>query len=396
MSMIKRLLEECLDKGICPEDYDNLAQKTVCSICINQPEIAAFISENTTCNHCSYCRSESEQTTAIQLLKIADYIREAIEDEYSQPVEILYYEDGEYFGPQITTSDILDEEAVSIENDDLRYDIISAIGHDLWCPKEGLGETPHEALSFGWQAFCELVKHECRYVFLNYTDDSHYISASEIPPHQFLDELGKVINHHNIYTNLVKGKKVFRIRPLKDGDAFEPCAAELGPPPVKFCNQANRMSPSGIPMFYGAEAQDTCVAEVSIERGNKAIIGEFEITEDIVLLDLTNLPPVPTIFQEDRLTRHGLHFLRDFEKDFTKPINNSPEIEYVPTQIVAEYVRQILHSPRNQKISGIIYSSSKNRKPAYVLFINQNHVADPGKVTKDTKMILTTAYAIEA
>jgi hypothetical protein len=118
----------------------------------------------------------------------------------------------------------------------------------------------------------------------------------------------------------------------------------------------------------------------------------------MLLLDLTRLSNIPSIFEEGSSERrHNLLFLRDFLKDFTQPIKKDgcEHVEYVPTQVVAEYIRHIYRHPSGASIDGILYPSAKAKgKSACVLFIDNDSFADPGEETEKTRMILQAASPI--
>lgn len=136
-------------------------------------------------------------------------------------------------------------------------------------------------------------------------------------------------------------------------------------------------------MFYGAFAEKTAIDE-TFEKGHKkpkvATVATFEATSDLRVLDLTALPPVPSLFdQSKRSIRAGIIFLYSFVKDVSKRIikDGIEHIEYVPTQIFTEYFRHIFFDEHGKKINGILYRSSKhNDEVACVLFLENKNCAD--------------------
>jgi len=76
--------------------------------------------------------------------------------------------------------------------------------------------------------------------------------------------------------------------------------------------------------------------------------------------------------------------MRDFLEDFRKPIarNGGEHIEYVPTQVVTEYVRTVAKCG-GKAIDGILYASArKEGETAVVLFADTHAVADPQMESK--------------
>jgi hypothetical protein len=140
------------------------------------------------------------------------------------------------------------------------------------------------------------------------------------------------------------------------------------------------MSPSGVVMTYAADDAETAVAETADEPGTFAV-GTFVIERDALILDLTRLPHPPSVFAElsDTLEydpRLQLNFLHSISRDISKPIarDNRVHIEYVPTQVVTEYVRTIVRVS-GRRVDGIRYHNSrKNAGTALVLFADQSHL----------------------
>ncbi|WP_157221188.1 RES domain-containing protein [Flavisphingomonas formosensis] len=74
-----------------------------------------------------------------------------------------------------------------------------------------------------------------------------------------------------------------------------------------------------------------------------------------------------------------MRFLWDFARDIAKPIkrNGREHIEYVPTQIVTEYLRRVFRDAGGQPIDGLIYRSSRHDgAKAFVLFCENDQCAE--------------------
>jgi len=126
-------------------------------------------------------------------------------------------------------------------------------------------------------------------------------------------------------------------------------AKDLGAPPPEAAAQS-RMSPAGIPMFYAADDAETALAETvdpPRTRVKAATIGTFETTDDCRIVDLRRLPAPPSYFDdspEARALQAPLGFLHGFRHDVSARIERDGRIhvEYVPTQVVCEYLRHVL------------------------------------------------------
>ncbi|TAJ11903.1 RES domain-containing protein [Patescibacteria group bacterium] len=162
-------------------------------------------------------------------------------------------------------------------------------------------------------------------------------------------------------------------------------AAEIGSPPEEFAVQSNRMSPAGVPMFYGAFELETAKAETldpAQHAGQTMSIGTFRALRDLRLLDLAELPDLPSVFDmENHYLIHPLRFLHAFAEDLAKPIarDGREHIEYVPTQIVTEYFRRVFQGAAKAQLDGLIYRSARQAGgKAFVLFCENAQCVEPG------------------
>lgn len=145
---------------------------------------------------------------------------------------------------------------------------------------------------------------------------------------------------------------------------------ELSAPPPKFAKHG-RMNASGISVFYGATDAETCIAEVRPPVGSHVVVGKFQILKDIRLLDLNILSEIyikGSYFDPEFKGRKGhAAFLQHLVGELTKPVMPEEEIfEYLPTQIVAEYLAEKV----KPNIDGIIFGSSQaqNEEQNLILF----------------------------
>lgn len=210
-----------------------------------------------------------------------------------------------------------------------------------------------------------------------------------------LDEIANVVvNKLDKFELIIPiSMKTDLIRVRIDNDTEHKTAAALGTPPAQFANQSNRMSPAGVPMFYGAYDLKTAFSETfdpEIHEGAIASVGTFRPLRQLRILDLANLPNVPSIFDEDEQHLiHPLRFLHSFASDISKPIQRDgrEHIDYVPTQIVTEYFRRIFKID-NQCIDGISYrSSKKGGEIAFVLFCENEQCIDGDPIGHESELL---------
>jgi hypothetical protein len=200
-------------------------------------------------------------------------------------------------------------------------------------------------------------------------------------PVEILDALGSIIEKYDLVENVSKSTNIVRVRIVAPSEQLT-TAKELGTPPRESATLPNRMSPAGIPMFYGAFDLETAIKETYREDDveKKAVSGTFSPTRELRVIDLSENFSVPSLFDEHgREKRSDMQFLTDFVSDFSKPIERSDRqhIDYVPTQIVTEYFRHVFKAIDKTNVDGIIYPSSKNQlKKAIVIFADSRQCVE--------------------
>lgn len=135
---------------------------------------------------------------------------------------------------------------------------------------------------------------------------------------------------------------------------------QLAAPPKKIA-PAGRMSPAGVPVFYGAFERATCIAELRPPVGGKVISGEFRLTRELRILDFTELQGaydgiVVSYFDTDYFRKiERRQFLQEFHSIISQPVVPNQEHEYLKTQVIAEYLAT-QHSPQ---FDGVIFASAQ-------------------------------------
>lgn len=375
--------------------------KFVCDDCVDDYALQKLIRTSATQSSCSYCGRKSRYAIAAKFDVLAEAIMEGLRSEYGDPNDEGVPWDEGWVGEVIDTYDALFNEAeLDVENDDLRQDIIKSLGDNQWCQRDFYRLSPSKALQYGWQRFAEFIKYKARFVFLNVEDAAtDEMDDDHIPVSKFLEILGEVVRHLKLFRALPEGSNIYRLR-IHDRATSLSTAAELGSPPIEACTFPNRMSPAGIPMFYGAFDKDTCVAETYSPDGKNhhGTFGHFITLREMVLLDLTKAPPTPSIFEpKTRDKRHNIAFLRSFIRDIAAPITKDgrEHIEYVPTQVVSEYFRHVLKAKR-KSIDGIVYPSAREGgKEACVLFFENSACVDSASGAREEVLLLHKVSRID-
>lgn len=94
----------------------------------------------------------------------------------------------------------------------------------------------------------------------DYDKDQH----DEMNPIDILDSLEYIIKDIELIRKIPCSTEIRRVR-IVNPDIELSTAKELGSPPREFATMANRMSPAGISMFYGAFDIETAIKETYVE-----------------------------------------------------------------------------------------------------------------------------------
>ena len=153
-------------------------------------------------------------------------------------------------------------------------------------------------------------------------------------------------------------------------------AREMGPPPSSLA-RGGRMNAGGIPVFYGALDESTCVAETRPPVGSHVVIARFELLRPVRLLDFDALAEVlveGSHFDPEYAARAGrAAFFRRLVREVTLPVMpQDEEAKYLATQVVAEY----LANKVEPRLDGILFRSTQTDHVGQnvVLFNHACHV----------------------
>ena len=359
----------------------NQSDQFVCANCFEDPDIQDFIEKNNVDAVCSFCDGKFDDVPVAYLIKVAEHIDICLQYEYADAANHLFYEsrEGDYIGETWDTWDLL-QDAVELElprdhDAQLLSALIDLLPISVWCDASGYSLNDQAMVRYSWAHFCEVVMHGRRFFFASKNDPDGEIYS----PGQILEKLFQDAERHNLFTVLPLGSKLFRARLQEPGFKLE-SAQDLGPPPKNLATQSNRMNPPGIPMFYGCDNPETALRETANDAGRFAV-GCFVTRRPATILDLTSIPPIPSLFQEipDGLEfrpREALGFLNHIVDEMSKPIerDNRIHINYIPTQVVTEFVRSQL-TREGVQVDGIKYQSAAHPGNAsYVMFATQENI----------------------
>ncbi len=308
--------------------------------------------------------------------RLFEVIASGIRYELTDPANELPSDGGEYvFAEAIIDSDELLASHVPLISDGLIEDFMDSFAHLDWVRREFFALPQDEALMEGWKAF---VRESIR-AQATPERPPEEIYGSDIQPQELLDRLGTAVTQADVVRFLPAGMTIYRTRVHPIGSVVSGAAA-LGAPTPELATLPNRMSPAGRPMFYGALDEETSVVETLIEEeGYTVTTGAFTLSKEIAVLDLTEIPAVSSLFDEQkRHARRPLMFLRAFAEEVSRPIQRDGGecLEYVPTQRVTEYFRTKYEPLSASVLTGLTYRSSRNGRPCVVLFVGNGDAID--------------------
>jgi len=283
---------------------------------------------------------------------------ECFEKKYEDAANSVGYSsaDGGYLLPTQTIGEILiDDEMIFSDKVGDPYPLLNGLVSEdgtAYVRKDPYGPVELE-LGYSWEKFRSSTRGSRRFTLL-----SAYKSEKidEDHPSRFFQELVSTLNDELI-TTLVKGTTIYRGREIKGAKSFR--HKDLTSPP-KDKAISNRMSPRGVPLFYGALEKATCVSENRPSIGKRIALSNFEVMKDLTVIDLGHHLPVKSIFHEDYdydRDEFLMPFLRRFVSSIAAPIGIADaETEYLATQMFVEFLR--FHP--DYRFDGLLFKSSQN------------------------------------
>jgi len=368
MGIEKNALIEADDSGWTkPEGY-------VCPECVEDEYLKDIIIYYACDRECNYCGKRTRNHSAAPVIELMEPISTAILTWFSNPEkagELWDSEDNGYYSGNETfdTSEVM--ESLSLEcHHQLFTDISEAFVNEEWVETaygHWLGSHPHELMEYAWEQFTDIVKHESRYFFqqtpsnLNQEDEYEFACQENYNPAKFLPTLGELVKKLRLIDTLSSGEVLFRARPKEEGKLFDLNAKELGAPPPKKA-KSGRMNPAGISYMYLAYDQETALKEaLQLNHPQQTAIGQFITQRELQILNLTNLPQKPSIFDSQNYEKLvGLLFFDKFVSTITKPVSKdgSEHIDYVPSQVISEYFAAIFNLENDKQLDGIKFPSA--------------------------------------
>jgi hypothetical protein len=346
----------------------------LCAACICNPRFSDWIEKHGRKGTCDFAKNHESNHNIVTLAEFAEEVDRYFRENYQLGKQEPYIEgDADNVSYQQSGEPYVDILANDLE---CNPDIIEAIDQALPdCShrdiaqgaepfyddqanyeskesareREWIEERDHwyeRRFNYQWSEFCEQVQYQRRFFKLKELLDDLFGAPEEY-------EKGTI---RPIY-NLTRGQSIYRARQLDDALTETLLRAnsikELGPPP-KVKTPSGRMNVEFIPAFYAAFSEYTAVTEIRPSIGDKVAIGQFALQNDIRVFDFTAFS---TRGEENDRTSSYAHtryeFITQLEHEISKRISLfARQREYIPTQIVAEYLKEYF------ACEAVVYKSS--------------------------------------
>ncbi|MFA6570732.1 MAG: RES domain-containing protein [Bacteroidota bacterium] len=167
-----------------------------------------------------------------------------------------------------------------------------------------------------------------------------------------------------------KSEPLFRARLHYSGDQKIFSFKDMGCPD-KIKAPSGRANPQGIPFLYLSTDIKTTLFEIRASYLDEVSVGKFEVANNnkMVLVDFTEIPSA-FLYMDDIINYTKIILLKKYiSSDLSKPIRRyDSELEYVPTQFICEYIRNITG------VDGILFESSLHLGGKNIVLFDQNIV----------------------
>ena len=353
----------------------------VCSGCFEDQDIAKFITNYAGPTGCSFCDLDDAPTAPLEC--VGSHIRWCLEQSFSLAVDQVPWDssEGGYIAPHWETSDLLFDQLGLLPRDQSQHlfaELTIAVGDEIWCHYDWQLMDYDDALDHCWDKFCQVIQHQRRFFFSIGRGDSDHNPEKQpdkFTPLGLLTEIQRLSERLKLVKEQPIGTIFFRARKCDSPSESYSTAKELGPPCPALALRDNRMNPPGIPMLYASESEKVAVDEVASGCCHVSV-GRFRIERKMRILDLVDIPPEPGLFSGvKRMTRLGLIFVHHFADDISKPTNSSKYLDYIPSQVVTEFIRDAYIG--GGRVHGIRYRSSKDGEHCnLVIFATQDDLME--------------------
>lgn len=333
-----------------------------CTNCFRAKEIIAFIEATGTEGDCNFCGTEEVKTMPAEDLgqhfdPLMELYEEADTQKYHEDESLADLISGwKVFSDKLEIekqNEILDE--IRLGPKDPKDRSISRKSCERWQYKYAYWEEDI------WERFSEYIKHSRRFI-LERNSSFFFADPREWLP-GILSATELTFDPSRAFFRARQGcsDKSFRHAPIP--------ASDMGPPPGEIARRGGRANPAGISYLYVAEEQETAVAEIRPYVGALVSVCSMKAKKPLKVADITQIHGIENVFSHSDLKaqvqRNGL--LNVLNRELARPVKpDDSEIEYVPTQYLAEAILEIGYD-------GIRYRSAvRNGGTNFVFFEPKN------------------------
>jgi hypothetical protein len=343
----------------------------VCAGCVQNDSLSKWIAETGRSGECDFCKSDDDTkiVTVEELAVKADALfrgkyqhgetypefddsDRVWHNQYGRPYEEILGEELECDEPllRVVIENLPDCSSRDISqgeepfyDDGANYELIADA---LTRERRDIEEYWYEnRFTYQWEDFCKIVKFNRRFINVQEHLDALFGDKAQY-------ESGIVKPVYNIK----RGQKIYRARRFGGGltekHLEEDPARSLSAPPPEMTT-AGRMNVEFIPVFYAAFKKETAVSEIRPSKGDTVIVGEFFLTKEITVFDFTAFDAADSVEFSEKHEHTRYDFIKQMQEAISRPLGAfEKRMEYIPTQIAAEYIREIFHC------DAIIYNSS--------------------------------------
>lgn len=389
-----RLAEQDLERR--ERGYRLQADGAVCAACVGDAALVSLVDQIANLDSCSFCEKQGKSIAA-DADDVLTHISSQLQIAWTQPDNVLYHDKEEpsgFAGLVFEISDVFDQEGVELGNESFDDFVQEAFAETRFTPIGVYATSEGEAFRFGWEDLVRTVKHRKRYFFsLGANDRSADGAGAPIPRGlELLHGIGQMIQEYGLLNEVEAEHPWYRAR-IHPPECQLTEAREFGAPPEDKAQQS-RMSPEGVPMLYVSDLPEGALAEARAANSNPglaATVAELRVMAPMTIVDFSKLPEIPSVFDDGSETstvRQELGFLHGFRRDIQKKVEHDERVhvEYVPTQVVCEYLRDQLPLKLGIGIDGLAWQSGRSEDSlSLALFIDSSGCVDAEAQSLETR-----------
>ncbi len=363
---------------------------SICIKCVDDECLKNTILEKDEIHNCSQC---NERNLAIGFVDLAKLLESVISENFTKGTYQEYFNKDKGFSDQfqrgMPLQEVIDEilgfevsfgeKLVDLLMETESWDPSEYQEPDnLFADDENYVEIQYDNLNLQgrWYQLIDELKTQRRFFSDNARNFFKFLFEdldslwAYIPVENKKDKGWSGTEKRDVIETLPKNTKIYRARranSLSESERYllNP-VQELAPPPTE-CAQQGRMNAKGISNFYGAFDINTCIAEMRPSIGSYIVVGEFETTRELKILNfeyLENSYGHISYFLPDYQDQSAKRkFLKKIHKLISTPIVNGHEDEYLITQVLSEYLAYI--HPEN--FDGISFKSTQSENGSNIV-----------------------------